>query len=66
MVWSGRVLQANPGISAAFDSHIRAYAKLAVPEDIGTYDAAAMEWLLLGLVELPPEGVTIKGSGERV
>jgi len=27
--------------------------------DIGTYDAAAMEWLLLGLVELPPEGVTI-------
>ena len=58
-VWSGQLMQANPSINAAFDSHIRKYAKESVPENIGTYDAAAIEWLLLGLVELPPEGVTI-------
>lgn len=62
IVWSGQVLQANPGINAAFDAHIRKHATVTVPEDMGTYDAAAIEWLLLGLVELPPEGVTIDGE----
>ena len=59
MAWSGQVLQSNPSINAAFDAHIRRYAKVTVLEDVKTYDAAAIEWLLLGLVELPPVGVTI-------
>jgi hypothetical protein len=35
-----------------------------LPANAVTFEAAAMEWLLLGLVELPPAGVA--ASGPRI
>lgn len=57
--WSADVLRVNPDIVPLFAEHVRAYADTAViGQPLDAYEAAAMEWLLLGLVELPPQGVT--------
>ena len=61
--WSADVLRANPYITAFFVDHIRARASTpAIDLPLGTYEAAAVEWLLLGLVELPPQGVAVTAT----
>ena len=58
--WSADVVRANPEIGLLFTEHVRGRANGATIDlSLDTYEAAAMEWLLLGLVEMPPEGVTI-------
>jgi hypothetical protein len=58
LVWGGRVLHANPAIMDAFARHVAAHCDPA-PPDAREHEGAALEWLLLGLVELPPAGVTV-------
>lgn len=59
LVWGGRVLRDNPGVCEAFASYVRREAEGSVDLDLREYEGAALEWLLLGLVELPPEGIVI-------
>jgi hypothetical protein len=57
--WSADVIRANPNIAQLFVEHVQASANgAAIDLPLDTYEAAAMEWLLLGLVELLPQGVT--------
>lgn len=60
LLWASSVIRDNPGISDAFAKYVTSHANPqgGLPQDLGQYDAAAIEWLFLGLVELPPEGVT--------
>jgi hypothetical protein len=62
LAWAGRVLHVNKGIVDGFSKYVHRYAEGPVPEDLATYDAAAIEWLLLGLVHVPPQGVSFPGG----
>jgi hypothetical protein len=67
LVWGARVMRDNPGILPAFLRHVRRHGRNAVPNRVGEYEGAALEWLLLGLVDLPPAGVTVgRPPGRRV
>ncbi len=58
--WAAEVVRANPHICEAFAATVRDNAGgEKVPDDIETYEATAVEWFLLGLVELPPCGVKL-------
>jgi len=62
LLWCGRLAKENPCIVATFCDYVRNRAEdacNAIPLDLNTYEAAAIEWFLLGAVELPPEGVTV-------
>jgi hypothetical protein len=61
LVWSGQLLRDNPHMCRLFASFLRhcTATEALLPGDLETYEAAAMEWLLLGLVELPPAGVIL-------
>jgi hypothetical protein len=56
VLWTADLVRQNPSIPTEFAAYIRRHA-----DDRGLplveYEAAAVEWFLLGLVELPPEGV---------
>jgi hypothetical protein len=61
--WSAEVVESNAAIMECFARHVARHAEgtpIDVPLD--SYDAAAMEWLLLGLVEIPPAGVGEAGA----
>jgi hypothetical protein len=58
LVWGGRVLRDNPGVCSAFANYVERNCKGPVVK-LREYEGAALEWLLLGLVELPPAGLTI-------
>ena len=59
LLWSAEVLRDNPAIIKHFAKYVRRESKgLACDLPLETYEAAAMEWLLLGLTELPPAGVS--------
>lgn len=60
LVWGGRVLRNNPGVCSAFSNYVTLYTKGPVDLNFHDYEGAALEWLLLGLVEMPPEGVAIQ------
>jgi hypothetical protein len=65
LVWAGRLLGAHPGLMPAFVTQLEHDAKrnaTRVHAAARQVQAAAVEWLLLGLVELPPAGVTLRGS----
>ena len=48
----------NPHVPQVFAEHVQSHAaRETLPADLERYEAAAVEWLLLGLVELPPDGV---------
>lgn len=56
--WSADVIRLNPDVGPCFDAHLKQHCPdqtICLP--LETYEAAAMEWLLLGLVEVPPPGV---------
>ena len=56
--WSADVVQQNPAVVEYFARHVRNFAdNTPIHVPLESYDAAAMEWLLLGLVEIPPAGI---------
>lgn len=59
LVWASQLLCRNPGISSRFGAYVREKSDSDPPSDVGEYDAAAVEWFLLGLVEIPPSGVEL-------
>lgn len=62
LLWCGELTKANPCIATGFDDYIRNKAGSAsprIPPDLNTYEAAAVEWFLLGAVELPPSGIIV-------
>jgi len=61
LVWGGRVLRDNPSVCGAFATYVERQNKGPVDLNLREYEGAALEWLLLGLVELPPEGIIIEG-----
>ncbi|MBX3364002.1 MAG: hypothetical protein KF866_04485 [Phycisphaeraceae bacterium] len=60
LAWSAAFLRRNPDVTRLFTEYVRA-GEPEHPIDcpIETYEAAAVEWLLLGLAELPPPGVEL-------
>ncbi len=61
LIFAGELVRTNPHLAGAFEATVRSHAgKQKVPDDIVTYEATAVEWCLLGLVELPPTGVTLQ------
>ncbi len=60
LLWAAAVMRDNPYVTEAFAKYVTEHAKKEhVPPDIREYEAAAFEWLLLGLVHLSPEGVKV-------
>lgn len=57
--WCAQLVRANPAITTAFADHVRRHApdEPFVPK-LYAYDAAAVEWFLLGVVEIPPAGMS--------
>jgi hypothetical protein len=60
LVWGGRVLRANPGICRAFANYVERNSKDPIDLKLSEYEGSALEWLLLGLVELPPAGIIME------
>jgi hypothetical protein len=58
LVWASQLVRENPCIVSEFGKYIGSKVKTPVPEEVAEYEAAAVEWFLLGLVELRPAGVT--------
>ena len=59
LVWSAQVLRNNPAVMPAFAEYVTANCGQPVRVPLAEYQGAALEWLLLGLVELPPPGVIV-------
>jgi hypothetical protein len=61
LIGFGKLLRDNPHVARQFAAFLRrrTNAEARLPGDIESYEAAAVEWFLLGLVELPPQGVTL-------
>lgn len=60
LAWSSRLLQDNPSIESLFAQYVLKHANgEEPPEGFEDFEGAAIEWLLLGLVELPPAGVEL-------
>lgn len=60
LLWGAQVMSANPTILAEFTSYItRCNTGTALDAEVAEYEAVALEWFLLGAVELPPNGVVI-------
>ncbi|MCY2927435.1 MAG: hypothetical protein NT031_18765 [Planctomycetota bacterium] len=58
LLWAGEFLRTNPQIIPAFVEYVARHAdSLELP--LAQYEAAAVEWFLLGLVELAPQGVCL-------
>lgn len=61
-------VKANPHILPEFARQVHkmvAEAKISgdvVPADIGTFEATAVEWCLVGLAEMPPAGLKLSGN----
>lgn len=62
MRWSAELIRVNPTITSAFAEHVQQHARAdEFVSRLHTYEAAAVEWFLLGVVELPPTGITRSG-----
>jgi len=59
LAWGARVMRDNPRVMPEFVGYVRRHARDAVSARVAEYQAAALEWLLLGLVDQPPAGVTV-------
>lgn len=60
LLWAAELIRENPEITPSFAEYVRVHAEgEPTPPDLERYHAPAVEWLLLGLVELPPAGVVI-------
>lgn len=59
LLWAGSVMRESPAILAGFREYISpALTESATGIGVLDYEAVAFEWLLLGVVELPPPGIT--------
>jgi hypothetical protein len=58
LLWGSRVVARNAGVVETFARYVQRSVPRASVLPLTTYDAAALEWLLLGLVQVPPGGVT--------
>ena len=55
LVWAGHIIRENLDIALEFVNYLKRHqGTLPFPRDIGAYEAAAMEWFLMGLVEINP------------
>lgn len=55
-----KVMRANPNVLSGFVAYVRTHRDDATIDfPLESYEAAAFEWLLLGLAEVPPEGVSL-------
>ncbi|MCL4743321.1 MAG: hypothetical protein KJZ54_14085 [Phycisphaerales bacterium] len=60
LAWSAVTQRRNPDVTPLFAEYVRAgELDRRIDFPIDTYEAAAVEWLLLGLAELPPLGVEL-------
>jgi len=58
--WAGDLLDDNPTVPRHFAVHVRKHCnEVGADLPVESYEAAAVEWLLLGLVELPPGGIEL-------
>jgi hypothetical protein len=58
LLWAGKLVADNSQISAGFAEYVGHYSdEHELP--LAEYEGAAVEWFLLGLVELPPAGVNL-------
>jgi len=58
LLWAGDLVRQNPTIPRSFAEYVSQHAD-ADGLPLVEYEAAAVEWLLLGLAELPPGGVDV-------
>lgn len=65
LVWAGRVLRSNPTVVQHFADYVSRQCEVPEQLRLGEFEAAAIEWLLLGLVELPPKGVALEDGRGR-
>ncbi|HED53172.1 MAG TPA: hypothetical protein ENJ00_03105 [Phycisphaerales bacterium] len=60
LTWAGGVFRQNPAITPLFAEYVRGVEHdRPIDFPLDDYEAAAVEWLLLGLAELPPPGVEL-------
>jgi len=60
LIFASELVRATPRIRESFAATVKAHADPdVVPDRIEEYEGAAVEWLLLGLVELSPPGVRV-------
>jgi len=60
LLWASDVVRENSFIAEEFDRYVRGHFENSQPpENLVEYEAAAIEWFLLGLVELPPKGIQL-------
>ncbi len=58
LLWCGQLVQQNSIIVSEFGRYLRRHAGgRDLPADVGSYQAVAVEWFLLGIVEIPPPGI---------
>lgn len=64
LIFASGFVKQNTHILTVFAQTVRDLARdnPAVPDDIQTYEAAAAEWCLIGLAEMPPSGVEVLGG----
>jgi hypothetical protein len=63
LAFASDFVKANGGILPEFARTVQKLAAgLAIPTDIETYEATAAEWCLIGLAEMPPQGVEFTGG----
>ena len=59
LIWAGAFMRANQTIMPLYRLLIEELrTKESAPPECAEYEAVAFEWLVEGLVELPPAGVT--------
>lgn len=62
LLWAGQLARENPNVTERFYEFVSAEASTSTLPDLRYYEAAAVEWFLLGVVELPPQGVRLERS----
>jgi hypothetical protein len=61
LAFASQFIKGNDRILSEFDEALRKWlAPTALPEGIRDYEATAVEWCLIGLAELKPDGVRIE------
>lgn len=55
--WAAQLVAGHPQIACEFDRYVQSQVAVPAALNLVTHEAAAVEWMLLGLVEVPPAGV---------
>ena len=60
LTWASDLLRQNPDITPLFSEYVRSSKHdQSIDFPLDEYESAAVEWLLLGLAEIPPAGVEL-------